>query len=75
MPSPHVIVALVGAVLSAAVYFLTRGSYDGPRVPVAYSLGAFIGVYVFGNILVGVVQGVREADATASKDSKPRNGK
>lgn len=71
MLSPRVIIAIVGAVLGVVVFYLTRGSYADNRWPLAYALGSFIGVYVFGNILMGVVQGMREASADQGPP-KPR---
>jgi hypothetical protein len=71
--SPRIIISLIGGVLGIGAYFLTRGSYSESTWPRVYALSTFIGVYVFGNILLGVVQGMREAEGATTPDPKPPN--
>ena len=67
MPSPRVIITIIGAIAGLASFFAARGKYpSGSSWPLGWAMAAFILIYVLGNILWGVAQGMREASAKRS---------
>lgn len=74
MPSARIIVTIIAAVAALAAFYISRGTYPPPsKYPMGISMAAFIGVYVVGNLLWGVFQGMREARAEPQAPRPPRD--
>lgn len=61
MPSSRIIVIAVSAVAGLAVWLATRGPNSATGAQLIAGFGTFVGVYVVASILVGFIEGVREA--------------
>lgn len=74
MPSPRIIITILAAIAGLIAFLVARGHYPTGNWPLGYCMGAFIVVYVLGNIVWGVMQGVREAQAAARQQdpTKPK---
>ena len=74
MPSARVIVTIIAGVAALIAFYASRGTYPPPsNWPLGFAMGAFIITYVLGNILWGVVQGMREAQAEQRPPRPPSN--
>ena len=75
MPSARVIVTIIAGIAAIIACYASRGTYPPPsNWPLGFAMGAFIIIYVVGNILWGVVQGMREAQATPRPPTNTRPG-
>jgi hypothetical protein len=67
MPSTRVVITIIAGVAALIAYFATKGSHaTGSSWPLGYAMIAFAVVYTLGNIGMGVVQGMREAQRSGT---------
>lgn len=71
MPSSRLIVIIIAAAIGALTWFLTKDPAVTSRAQFAYAMGAFIGAFVVGSILSGVIQGMREARLEKKRATPP----
>ncbi len=61
MPQPRLVIPIVAAVFALISWLIWRRSFDTTYDSLVVPLGTFIGVFVLGQVVLGVVQGMKEA--------------
>jgi len=73
MPPTRFIVPIVAAVIAIVAWLIWGRSFENRYNSLVVPLGTFIGVFVLGQIVVGILQGMREGAAKAKGRPAPRN--
>lgn len=67
MPQPRVVIPIVAAVIALIAWLIWRHSFEKTYDSLVVPLGTFIGIFVLGQIALGVLQGMKEARQSSTK--------